>query len=570
MRYSINKSFDSFQKLTHEQKMMFMYRYASLLTTSLFYLASPIEHTMYRKLFIITCIALSSFILNYLYIKNKDDIAIVKALVLIETAGNSVLLIPTGGLVSPYVWYSLNTIFIAAVMLDRKYYLINLLTYLVATTWVSYSIFNIQHQLFWNFLEKQTNLLISFMLISVAFWLLQRYIKQIKLDKVKLMITNNQLRVANQQVKESVNHIMELYQAVQLFSNLRSKNELIERIIEYTQKIIPSALIVFYSTENNEIITSDSDPISRNVAQELMIKVTEQWNNIINLNVEVQINVDDYCFLTTSVKSNYMTYGILGVQIRPREGALEQIESYDQIKFIADLSSIVLEKLELEKVNDKLIIAEEQNRIANEIHDSVLQRLFSTSFGIYGLIKKLNKANVQIADTDLNMIRNSIDQTMKELRSTIYGLSWKKKGTDNFIDDMMQYIDEIKKMHYAEVNFNIIGDSELLTCVAKKAIYRIVCEGVGNAIRHGRATHIEVSLHVRTDDTQLRLVDNGDGFDLDAIGPAKQGGLGIKNIHFLVNSMNGHIDYESTVGKGTTINIIMPTQAYRIRRDEVV
>lgn len=564
------KKLDAFNRLSQEQKIMFVYRYVSLATTSLFYLLAPIEHTIYKKLFIITCIVLSSIILNYLYIKNQNDFAVVKALVLIETIGNSIILIPSGGLNSPYVWYSLNTIFIAAVMLDIKYYLINLTTYLVASTWVAYAIFNDKHQLFWDFVEKQSNLIISFVLISIAFWLLQRYIKQIKMDQIKLLASNKQLRVANQQVKESVNHIMELYQSVQLFSNLRNKNELIERIIEYTGRVIPSAQIVFYNTESNEMICSDTGTKSRKMSPLLMNKVKEQWDNMINLDTAIQIKVEEDSFLAASVKSNYMTYGVLGIQLTERDDSLGQIGSIDQLKFIADLSSIVLEKFELEKVNDKLIIAEEQNRIANEIHDSVLQRLFSTSFGIYGLMKKLSKSNIQITDSDLNMIRNSIDQTMKELRSTIYGLSWKKKGADNFITDMLKYIDEIKKMHHTEINLNIIGETELLSCAVKKAIYRIICEGIGNAVRHGKASHIEISMNIKPDDTQLRLVDNGDGFDLHAAEASKQGGLGIKNINFLVNSMSGQIDYQSAIGKGTTIGIMMPTQAYGARRDEVV
>jgi signal transduction histidine kinase len=408
-------------------------------------------------------------------------------------------------------------------------------------------------------------------LITIAVWLLLKYIKEIKQERIKLLKINKELTEANHQVKESVNHIMELYQTVHLCSNMKNRNEIIELILEYTRRIITTDMIIFYSYEKKEnVVKTASRDECKEIADQLQIKVSKIWYDLENCNASIQLNIEDKCFLVICVKSSYMTYGILCVQIKPNKESFNQIESMDQIKFIADLSSIVLENFELEKVNDKLIITEEQNRIANEIHDSVLQRLFSTSFGIYGLMKKLNKANIKDADVDLSIIRESVDHAMKELRTAIYGLSWKKDGTDNFIIDMANYINDIKKMSNIDINLNIIGNSEHIACMSKKAIYRIVCEGIGNAVRHGKANNIEVSLNIKTDSTQLRIVDDGEGFDFDTASKSNQGGLGISNIRFLVGSLKGKTDYQSTIGKGTIINIIIPNHINDVRGDEVV
>lgn len=570
--YNIDyKKINFLKNLTEEQKIMLIYRYASLLITSIFYFIAPTIHTIDRKLFIIACIGISSIILNHIYIKKNDDVSIIKLVIFIETIGNSIMLIPSGGLNSPYVWYALNTIFIAAVMLDRKYCLLNLLVYLVASLWMTYYIFNDKQQKFIDLIKQQSNLIISFILITIAIWLLLRYIREIKQERIKLLRANRELIAVNHQVKESVNHIMELYQAVHLFSNMKNKNELIELIIKYTKKIVITDMTVFYNYEKREsIIGMESSYAGKRFADLLQIKMSEIWQDLENRNSAVQLNIEDKHFLVISVKSSYMTYGILGVEIKPKNDTFDLIESMDQIKFLADLSSIVLEKFELEKVNDKLIITEEQNRIANEIHDSVLQRLFSTSIGIYGIMMKLNKANVKTADADLNIIRESVDQAMKELRAAIYGLSWKKDGTDNFIEDMTNYINAIKKMNNIDINLNIIGNSEHIECIPKKAIYRIVCEGIGNAARHGKANNIEITLNIKSDTTQLRIVDDGTGFDFDTVSKSKQSGLGISNIRFLVGSMRGKIDYQSTIGKGTTINIIIPNHINEVRGDKVV
>jgi signal transduction histidine kinase len=548
-----------------------MYRYASLFITSLFYFIAPTNHSIDRKLFIIACIGVSSIILNYIYIKKNNDISVVKLLVFIETIGNSIMLIPSGGLNSPYVWYALNTIFISAVMLEKKHYWLNLLVYLVASTWMTYYIFNDKQQRFIDIIKQQSNLIISFILITIAVWLLLRYIKEIKLERKKLLKINGKLIAANQQVKESVNHIMELYHAVDMFSNTKNKNEIIELILEYSNRMLTTDMVVFYDNDKKEnMIGTAARDVCKRTSDQLRLKMSEIWQDLEQRNSAVQINIEDKAFLVISVKSNYTAYGILGVEIKPKKDGFNQIESMDQLKFLADLSSIVLEKFELEKVNDKLIITEEQNRIANEIHDSVLQRLFSTSFGIYGLMKRLNKANIKEADADLNLIRESIDHAMKELRTAIYGLSWKKDGTDNFIVDLANYINEIKRMNNIDIILNIIGNSEYVEAMSKKAIYRIVCEGIGNAIRHGKANHIEITLNIKADAVQLRIIDDGSGFDLEAVNKSKQGGLGVGNIRFLVSSLRGKVDYQSTIGNGTRINIVIPNHMNEIRGDKVV
>ena len=90
--------------------------------------------------------------------------------------------------------------------------------------------------------------------------------------------------------------------------------------------------------------------------------------------------------------------------------------------------SVAFDRFYFEEVNERLLISEEQNRIANEIHDSVLQRLFSMSCGIFSLIKKLNKYSLEEMERELNYIRETTDKVMKDLRAkymVLVGKIWK-------------------------------------------------------------------------------------------------------------------------------------------------
>jgi len=539
-------------------RVMFLYRYVSLTITSLFYLLANINHSVERKAFIIICIALSSLLLNYLYMKNRNSTAKVKLLVLIETLGNTFILIPSGGLNSPYVWYSLNTILIASIELKRKYAWINLFIYLFGSTWLSYLLFNLDEVSFLSLIKEKSNLILSFTLITLAMQLLAKYLRAIQEEGIKLSQTNYKLTEANHKIKDSLNYIMELYDAVQLFTTLKNKKDLIQLIKEYTRKITKSEMVIFYElTDYKNKIIVKTGQANLCLEERLKLEISEKWSEIINSKTPLQLIIDKRKFIFVPVKSDYMVFGILGIEIISNEESMYQ-DNIDQLQFLAHLSSIVLERFRLEQVNERLLVSEEQNRIANELHDSALQRLFGISCGMYSLIKNLQETTVTEIEKELNTMQSALDNTMKELRLVIYGLSWKKDGVNNFIADTQKYIEEIKLLNNIEINLNITGTDEILSYPQKKAIYRIICEGISNALHHGRASEIEVILRIETSVTLLQVIDNGIGFNINHLKNNEEQGLGLRNIRYLVNSLNGTIDLQSKPVKGTRLQITLP------------
>lgn len=128
------------EKTRQDTRILFIYRYLSLILTSIFYLFGQENHTIGKKIFIISCLTLSTIILSYLYLNYEDSNSSIRNLLIIETLINSMLIIPSGGINSPFVWYTLNTILIYSVFFKYIYTWINLLTYIVLTTSISYII----------------------------------------------------------------------------------------------------------------------------------------------------------------------------------------------------------------------------------------------------------------------------------------------------------------------------------------------------------------------------------------------------------------------------------------------
>lgn len=539
-----------------ESQILFIYRYLSLFITSAFYLLSHPQHSIMKKTFIIGCLVISAITLSYLYLKNEKSTKNIKILLLIETIGNSILLIPSGGINSPFVWYTLNTILISSIFLKKRYCWINFLVYILTSSVLAY-FSNNENLDISGLMREESNLILSFIMIVAAVQVWSLFVKRTKEKSSTLQRVNEQLESANSNIIESIDHIKTLYQSVNILTNQGNKEGLINLLYEYTKKITDSNIVFYYdiSEDMNRMVTDDNNNYLMKLLEKNIIK---ELKNILEHKEPIEISTSDTRFVMMPVKTAYKDYGILGCEeTNSKESVIYKNKVY-QIQFLSELISITFERLYLEEINDRLLISEEQNRIANEIHDSVLQRLFSMSCGVFSLMRNLDKISTNEIEKELNLIRNTTDTVMKELRKKIYGLSWEKSGTNSFITDIKQYINETKRLNDVIIPFTIVGNDELLSCEQKKALYRIICEGIANAVHHGKAKIIEVSLKVNSQDSVLDIIDDGTGFNLDKVNKDKTKGLGIRNLYQLSESLGGKIKVNSNLGNGTRIKVTMP------------
>lgn len=537
-----------------EKRILIIYRYLSLAGTSLLYFINNNDHSIIQKLFIIVCISISGTILTYLYIKNEKSKNNIAILVFIETIGNSFILIPSGGLGSPYIWYAINTILITSLKLRKRYSLINIILYFIALTTISYLAFNQIEIGLMELIERQGNLLLSFILISVA------------MHQLAMLLRTSEKK--SKKLKESMEHTMTLYQSVHTFSNYKDDVGLLKLLISHTKKITKTKTVFFLSFESNKIILESKNINCEALREKITNRISYERERILGSGKTLKIDLENRSFIIKTVSSSYKTYGILGIEAL--SNSMEYRENVDQLKFLADLASIILEKIDLEKVNERLLVTEEQNRIANEIHDSILQRLFSMSCYIFALMKNIDKLSTDKLKEELNQIRETTNNVMHDLRATIYDLSWKNNGINTFKEDIESYINEIRHLNNTNIELDMKGNHEYLSSRQKKAIYRIICEGIGNAIRHGKSNNVEIKLYIEPDKNELEIIDDGIGFNTYNEMEEKKNGLGLRNIQYLVQSHNGNLNIDSELGKGTTISIIMPNNIQVLRKEEVV
>lgn len=235
-----------------------------------------------------------------------------------------------------------------------------------------------------------------------------------------------------------------------------------------------------------------------------------------------------------------------------------------------NLALVNKELSEANKLNEALLVNEEQNRIANEIHDSVSQRLFYISCKINFLKHNINSCKDENLVNELVLIEEVLHAAIKELRETIYNYSEKNMQINSFEKILKEYINEVSKINNISIKLQINGTQDYMSSDAKKAIYRIISEAIGNSIRHGKSNNITLSLCSNEERTLLSIKDDGIGFSIKDKIKSNNTGLGIKNLRKLVNCYNGYIEINSDIKKGTLIKINIPRDNLMKNQGEVI
>ena len=536
-----------------------IYRFLSLIITSVFYLTGPPQASLIFKIGVVVTVIISAKIVTDLYIKHIDYPVILKTIVLVETLGIALLLIPTGGLDSPFLWYALNPVLVAGSFLSSYFSLINMFFCVTCSSVITYRLFNINNSGFLETVYEKADILLVFLLITLVVRLLSIFIKQLEIQAEVLQVQGEELKRKNDKIKSTMARLMDLYRVVETFNTMDSLDNITKSFVDYTVKLTDTDLAFCWLApgpgKEAEVI------FSQEVNCQYMInfknKLLAEWDKLQQTTQVQKLFLDKETFYISVVRTPSKYYGILGFQELSNEVVTIE-ENIRHLSFLAELSSIILERLYLQKTTEDLLIAEEQNRIANEIHDKVSQRLFSISSSLYYLDLKWDELSEKILKERLHLTRVTANEALQELRSSIYRLSARKKGEkDFFTANLRAYLENMAKLNEIKVNVNIIGNEDLLSVSHKKAIYRIIYEATGNAIRHGRCKKITVNLFIDAKEARLLVKDNGVGFKYnDSVSVNR--GLGITNMGNLAISAGGKLNLYSEPGKGTEVRVVFP------------
>ncbi len=540
-----------------EYKALVFYRYISWFLTSAFYMAGPPPATPVFKLGVVLTLLVAGRIAVHLYEQSRQSPGNTLLLVTIETLGIALLLVPTGGLTSPFMWYTLNPIFMATVLPNSLYCWGVLVVFLTAATAGSalYQFQALQVLVLW---QEHSWLLLVFLLLTAAAQIFARLIKRLKNAYLKL-------NRAHQATEHSLRHIANLYQALETFSGGEDPARLAGLLAGYARKLTGSrAGFCFLDNRQGHFQCEISDPDGLLSRATWLEKADMLWRRnqsgktgMQHLAIEQQgINSQLIC---APVQSPSACYGLLGYLAPSDHQAGENGER--ALTFLAELGAIVLERCQAEELAAKLMVVEEQNRIANEIHDGVSQHLFSIVYALHALGRKQAHLQDSEVQRQIQLIKKTANQAARELRASIYRISPQKRGEQVFVAGISSYLDCLAQLNGIKVSLEAEGSEEALSPALRKALYRIIREATSNSVRHGKCSSIKVILHMAPGKVFLQVTDDGRGFNVnDEI----QNGLGLTNMQNLMTSFKGRFTIQSQPGKGTSVTCTVPGEEHEV------
>lgn len=523
-----------------QEKILYIYRYISWALTSIVYFSIMPNDVLVYKLGVILSLLMVTSYLNKCYFKYIDNVVVTRSLIFAEIIGIEFLLLPTGGLESPFIWYALNPILIASSYLPSYLSWVSLIYYLLTCPLMSLIFFNPQKMSLLQIYINNINLLLVFILINLAMQLLSKLA--------------NELQKSNNEKEDVIEQIMKLYQIIETLNNNNSQETLLEHISLYTSHITKGGTNLFWLKENDILIINES--VSNDDFNLIKSNINRIDLDYIKNNKVSKVLLNNKYYITCPIMSPTFFYGIGAIEVKEKINLNIFNSNTKHLKFITELISVMLDRFYLENIENQLHIMEEQNRIANEMHDNVSQRLFSITYGLHGLLGNLDSIPKKVERDFLIEMKNSSNEAMQELRKIIYKLSTKKNGNTYLKNTVTDFVNNIAKLHNISVDFSINGNEGDISSDFKKTIIRIIRESCANSIKHGNCNSILIRLSLEDNYVNLMLYDNGKGFLYSNV--LNCSGLGLSNIKSQVNSYNGDLKIESNIGKGTKINISIP------------
>jgi signal transduction histidine kinase len=195
----------------------------------------------------------------------------------------------------------------------------------------------------------------------------------------------------------------------------------------------------------------------------------------------------------------------------------------------------------------------EKKRISQELHDGVMSKLTSTRLNLFVLSRKTDEETIKKCLTHIEGIQN----IEKEIRSISHDLAQDIFSAQDSFKTIVSELFEQQKTNSGvgstlEIDDKINWDS--IESTTKMHLYRIFQESLQNIYKYAKATNIAASIALYNNSINIDITDDGVGFDVKKL----KEGIGLKNMNSRVKVLQGTIDIESQIGKGTHINLIIP------------
>ena len=238
--------------------------------------------------------------------------------------------------------------------------------------------------------------------------------------------------------------------------------------------------------------------------------------------------------------------GVL-VALRPAGAPPFSSDQLDMMSAFADQAALAWQMASAQRQMRELSILTDRDRIARDLHDHVIQRLFAVGLALQGTIPRARSPEVQ---QRLTGCVDDLQDVIQEIRTAIFDLH----GASSGVTRLRQRLDEaVAQFATSEVRTTVqyVGPLSVVDSALADHAEAVVREAVSNAVRHADATSLAVTVSV-ADDLCIEVVDDGRGIPDDVTGS------GLTNLHQRAAEASGTFTVEALAGRGTKLRWCAP------------
>lgn len=219
-------------------------------------------------------------------------------------------------------------------------------------------------------------------------------------------------------------------------------------------------------------------------------------------------------------------------------------------------------------------VVQERQRLAHEIHDTVAQSLSSIQMLLHAAERDLQQSSLSREELAsplhrIDVARRSASDNLAETRAMIAALTPAPLTDTSLAEALGRIADSFAQAGEIDISVDVDGEPAQLPMRVEAGLLRIAQGAVGNVVKHAEATKARITLTFTDTEVRLDIVDNGRGFDVEAL-PARPSGLGHVGLDAMrtrAAEIGGELIVESAPGGPTALSVAIPVhQEGRINR----
>ncbi|MBX2999584.1 MAG: GAF domain-containing protein [Caldilineaceae bacterium] len=259
--------------------------------------------------------------------------------------------------------------------------------------------------------------------------------------------------------------------------------------------------------------------------------------------------------LVLPIKAKGQVIGVLDVQ-EDTINAFDDVE-VTVLQSLANQAGVAIENARLYEQAQQLAVLEERQRLARDLHDSVTQALYGATLYAEAAARLLDAGNTQVAAEHLRNLRDTAHEALGEMRLLIFELRPSVLEAEGLAAALHARLEAVEGRTGLGTEITVEGIEKLAPDI-EEGLYWICQEVLNNTLKHAKANHVKLALHLQPEERVVRLCieDNGIGFDLETA--RRSGGWGLRGIEERVELMTGTLLIESAVNAGTKIHVKVP------------